>query len=91
MLMKEFQQHMVFMAINNIPIMGGAHHQNGIVENRIKLLTLKSRTMLLHVKRYWPEYIATMLWPYALKMAEVYCSKFDVDEDEVSPEERFSN
>jgi hypothetical protein len=31
----------------------GAHHQNGIAENRIKLLTLKSRTMLLHAKRHW--------------------------------------
>eukprot|EP00957_Ditylum_brightwellii_P176244 13419683-Ditylum_brightwellii.AAC.1 len=48
----------------------GAHQQNGIAENRIKLLTLNSRTMLLHAKRHWPEYITTMLWPYALKMAE---------------------
>eukprot|EP00957_Ditylum_brightwellii_P067376 5115122-Ditylum_brightwellii.AAC.1 len=66
----------------------GAHYQNGIAENRIKLLTLRSRTMLLYAKRYWPEYITTMLWPYELKMAEVYCNKFDVDEDGSSPEEK---
>eukprot|EP00957_Ditylum_brightwellii_P022844 1723792-Ditylum_brightwellii.AAC.1 len=47
-----------------------AHHQNGIAENWIKLLALKSWIMLLHAKRHWPEYITTMLWPYALKMAE---------------------
>eukprot|EP00957_Ditylum_brightwellii_P053332 4043074-Ditylum_brightwellii.AAC.1 len=47
--------------------------------------------MLLHAKRHWPDYITTILWPYALKMAEVYCNKFDVDEDGISPEEIFSN
>eukprot|EP00957_Ditylum_brightwellii_P198075 15090820-Ditylum_brightwellii.AAC.1 len=47
--------------------------------------------MLLHAKRHWPEYITTTLWPYALKMTEVCCNKFDVDEDGVSPEERLSN
>eukprot|EP00957_Ditylum_brightwellii_P094366 7185078-Ditylum_brightwellii.AAC.1 len=47
--------------------------------------------MLLHAKRYWPEYITTILWLYALKMAEFYSNKFDIDEDGVSQEERFSN
>eukprot|EP00957_Ditylum_brightwellii_P183277 13960663-Ditylum_brightwellii.AAC.1 len=65
----------------------GAHHQNRIAENQIKLLTLKSWTMLLHAKRHWPEYITTILCPYALKMVEVYYNKFEVDEDGVSPEE----
>eukprot|EP00957_Ditylum_brightwellii_P118761 9057315-Ditylum_brightwellii.AAC.1 len=32
-----------------------------------------------------------MLWPYALKAAEVYCNRFDVKKDGVSPEEKFSN
>eukprot|EP00957_Ditylum_brightwellii_P133976 10215820-Ditylum_brightwellii.AAC.1 len=32
-----------------------------------------------------------MLWHYALKAAEVYCHRFDVDNDGVSPEEIFSN
>ncbi len=47
----------------------GAHHQNGIDKWRIKELTLISRTLLLHAKRHWPDYITTMLWPFALKEA----------------------
>ena len=30
----------------------GAHHQNGLVENRIKDCTLEARTILLHSKRF---------------------------------------
>eukprot|EP00957_Ditylum_brightwellii_P050972 3865795-Ditylum_brightwellii.AAC.1 len=69
----------------------GAHHQNGIAENWITKLTLKSRTMLLRAKRHCPEYVTTMLWPYALKAAEAYCNPFDADKDGVSPEEKISN
>eukprot|EP00957_Ditylum_brightwellii_P083044 6312313-Ditylum_brightwellii.AAC.1 len=47
----------------------GAHHQNGIAENKIKMLTLNGRTLLLHTKHHWPEYITTVLWPYALLVA----------------------
>jgi hypothetical protein len=47
----------------------GAHHQNGISERRIKELTLISQTLLLHAKRHWPDYVSTMLWPFALKEA----------------------
>ncbi len=47
----------------------GAHNKNGIVERCIKELTLISRTLLLHAKRHWPDYITTMLWPFALKEA----------------------
>ena len=47
----------------------GAHHQNGITENVIKQLTLISRTLLVHAQSHWPEYITTMLWPFALKAA----------------------
>ena len=39
----------------------GAHHQNGIVERRIKELTLIARTLLLHAIWHWPGYITTML------------------------------
>eukprot|EP00957_Ditylum_brightwellii_P085387 6496253-Ditylum_brightwellii.AAC.1 len=47
--------------------------------------------MLLHAKQQWSEYITTMVWPYALKAAEVYCNRFDVDKEGVFPEEKFSN
>jgi hypothetical protein len=45
----------------------GSHHQNGIAERKIKDLTLCARTILLHAKRMLPEYISTILWPFALK------------------------
>ncbi len=47
----------------------GAHHQNGILEQRIKELTLISWMLLLHAKRHWPDYVTTMMWPFALKEA----------------------
>ena len=32
----------------------GAHHQNGIVERRIWIVTKISRTIFLHAQCYWP-------------------------------------
>ena len=32
----------------------GAHHQNVIVENKNKMLTLGAQTLLLHSMRMWP-------------------------------------
>jgi hypothetical protein len=55
---KEANQSITFCAV-------GAHHQNGIVERRIKELTLISWTLLLHAKQHWPDYITTMMWPFA--------------------------
>ena len=37
----------------------GAHHQNGIIENKNKILTLSARTLLLHGIRMWPQMIDT--------------------------------
>jgi hypothetical protein len=49
----------------------GAHHQNGIVEGKNKVLTQGARTLLLHGMRMWPSIITSMFWPFALKaMAE---------------------
>ncbi|KAL7454506.1 hypothetical protein ACHAXS_000333, partial [Conticribra weissflogii] len=59
----------------------GAHHQNGIVERAIKSLTLISRTLLLHAQRHWPEYITTMLWPFALKAAQDRMNQLHVNLD----------
>ena len=47
----------------------GAHHQNGIIENKNKMLTLSARTLLLHGIRMWPQMIDTMFWPFAFKAA----------------------
>ena len=44
----------------------GTHYQNGVIENRIKYLTLSERTLLLHAKRHWPDAITTILWPFSI-------------------------
>jgi hypothetical protein len=45
----------------------GGHHQNGITEWKIKRLTLGAQTLLLHAKQMLPEYISTIICPFALK------------------------
>jgi hypothetical protein len=59
---KDANQTITFCAV-------GAHHQNGIVKQRVKELTLISHMLLLHTKRHWPDYVMTMMWPFALKEA----------------------
>jgi hypothetical protein len=44
-----------------------AHFQNGIAERRIKDLTERSRTSLLHAVYRWPSAVTINLWPYALR------------------------
>ena len=68
----------------------GAHHQNGIAENHIKQLTLTSRTLLLHAKRFWPEAITTMIWPFALKTAAEQHNRLKIDINGVTPNGTFS-
>ena len=69
----------------------GAHHQNGVAENMIGLLTRWARTSLLHAKKRWSQAISTILWPYALKAA---CSRYNelhLDKNGVSPECKFAS
>ena len=68
----------------------GSHHQNGIVENRIRTLTESSRTLLLHAQRMWPEAITQVLWPFALKMACDNYNNFHLNNDGKSPIERLT-
>jgi hypothetical protein len=46
-----------------------AHHQNGVAENAIKIVTQKARTMMLHVALRWPSMLDKNLWPMALTHA----------------------
>ncbi len=69
----------------------GAHHQNDIVKHAIKLLTLISRTLLLHAQQHWPEYITTMLWPLALKAAQDRMNQLTVNLQGRTPEVNFSD
>ncbi len=47
----------------------GAHHQNGVAENKIRLLQSQARTMLIHAAKRWPKAVTANLWPYAIRMA----------------------
>ena len=69
----------------------GDHHQNGIIENVIKQLTLISRTLLMHAQSHWPEYITIMLWPFALKAAQDRLNQLNVDLDGKTPYMKFSD
>ena len=61
------------------------HHQNGIAERYIKSLTLGGRTLLLHAKRMLPEYISTMLWPFAIKCFEDRMNHLTCNKDGQTP------
>lgn len=63
----------------------GAHHQNGIIENKNKMLTLGARTMLLHAMRLWPQMIDTMFWPFAMKAAAERHNYLSIDSSNASP------
>ena len=69
----------------------GAHHQNGIVKNRNKQLTLGARTLLLHGMRMWPQMIDTMFWPYALKAQAEQMNCLHLDINNRTPEAKLHN
>jgi hypothetical protein len=64
----------------------GAHHQNGIIENRNKQLTLGARTLLLPSMCHWPQMIHTMFWPFAIKAMAERMNSLHVDQDGNTPE-----
>ena len=53
-------QTMSFCGVNT-------HHQNGKAENRLKDITIGTRTSLLHVSHRWPNAIHSSLWPASMK------------------------
>ena len=81
---KDANQSITFCAV-------GAYHQNGIVERRIKELTLISRTLLLHAKQHWPDYITTMMWLFALKEAAYWLNQLSLRSGGCSCEATFFN
>jgi hypothetical protein len=67
-----------------------AYFQNGIAERRIKDLTERSRTSLLHAVHRWPSAITINLWPYALRyINDVYNATYALKSGQ-TPLERFS-
>jgi hypothetical protein len=63
----------------------GAHHQNGIIENKKKILTLSACTLLLHGIRMWPQMIDTMFWPFAFIAAAERHNCLSINKDGRTP------
>ena len=57
-----FRSRLTFAGVN-------AHHQNGVAERRIRELQELARTMMIHANRRWKNVHSTILWQYALRMA----------------------
>ena len=68
----------------------GAHHQNAVVESKIKEVCYGGRTILLHAQRKWPTVISTVLWPYAVQAIVERHNRLSLDQDGKSPLEKFS-
>ena len=64
----------------------GAHHQNGIIENKNKILTTGGRTLLLHGRRMWPNMIDEMFWLFAIKAVAESLNSLQVDLTRKTPE-----
>jgi hypothetical protein len=67
-----------------------AHFQNGIAEKRIRDLTERARTSLLHGMNRWPSAVNIHLWPYALRFANDIHNATPAKTTEESPVETFS-
>ena len=68
----------------------GDHQQNGILESKIKHLSLADRTMLFHAQLHWPEYITIMLWRFALLAAADCMNNSHIDIEGKTPEMKSS-
>ena len=64
----------------------GAHHQNRIIENKIKILTTGGRTLLLHGRRMWANMIDEMFWTFAIKAIAERLNSLQVDSTAQMPE-----
>ncbi len=63
----------------------GRHHQNGIIENKNKQLTLGACTLLLHGMCHWPQMVDTMFWPFAIKAMAEHMNSLNVDNEGNTP------
>jgi hypothetical protein len=68
----------------------GAHHQNGIVEKRIRGLQDLTRTSLLYASTRWPDAVNMYLWPYALLKYNASLNCTDHTKNEETPIEKFT-
>ena len=69
----------------------GAHHKNGIIENKNKILTLGYRTLLLNGMRMWPTMIDPIFWPFSMKAVADRHNKMQIDVVGRTPESILHN
>ena len=69
----------------------GAHHRNGIVEQRIPTVTEIARTVLLHAQRNWPECVDTIIWTFDVKAASERLNFLQLDLDGNAPTAKLYN
>lgn len=67
-----------------------AHHQNGVVERRIRQLQDMTRTSLLQASTLWNGAINSHLWPYAMRKACEDINHVPHHDKEESPLELYS-
>ena len=65
------------------------HHQNGVIEWRICVITESAQTRLLHAQSHWPERVDTLLWPFAVKAAIDWLNNLQIDLDGRTPTSKF--
>ncbi len=65
------------------------HHQNGITEQRIRIVTETAQTLLIHAQRHWPECVDTMLSPFAVKAAIDRLINLPIDLNGAKPNSKF--
>jgi hypothetical protein len=68
-----------------------AHFQNGIAEKKIRDLTKRAQTSLLHTMHRRPSAMTINLWPYALHCATDTHNSAPAICTGISPLESFSN
>ena len=66
------------------------HHQNGVVEKHIGILTLRTRTDLLHAQHRWSKINGTILCPFAWKNFERRYNHFFLNKEGLSTTNRYS-
>ena len=66
-----------------------SHHQNEIVECRIKELTLGSWTPHPHINRLWTQTVITMRWPFSFNTVFQIYNRMDMDKERKAPEQKF--
>ncbi len=68
-----------------------AHHQNGIVEKRIRDLQDLARASLMHAMKLWPDAINATLWPYAVRKAAHDLNHIPKKDRDMSPYQLFTS